>query len=452
MLLFLVLIVACLTGRTSVARGAEVTEKYDDGKLKLHYRTDGQDRKTGPYEEFFPNGKTKVRGQFTAGKKSGQWSTYNEAGKVLESAGYRNDLLEGPYSWSLPSGKPAMRGQYRSGRLYGSATTLDEKGSIVRRISYPRPRDMVEKVYNTLYYTELPATKFTTAPTWNPIYKAGVLSPETLEAGLKVTKLYRYLSGVSWETLSIDSDLCDLSAHGAVLLARLGDLTHTPQKPADMDAAFFKRAYRGCNEANLDMTDGNPVTAVRSFMNDSDESNVSRIGHRQWVLSPGLQHIGFGSAGDVVSMHVLAGGESKFDYNFIAFPGEGFYPRSLIESSFAWSLFLNHAKSKLGDSLKITLQKLDAHYQSEGEPIPAKVIATPTEDFGGAGWNVIVFKPELASLDLARYWVGVEGIQTVAGTDAPFGYLVEFIDVPPGEKDPALARSKPPAASPKKAN
>lgn len=438
-----------VTGGASVAGGAEVTEKYDDGKPKLHYRTDNKDRRTGTYEEFYPNGKIKVRGQYTGGKKSGQWSTYSENGKVHESAGYRNDLLDGPYSWHFPSGKPVMRAQYRNGQLCGPVMTLDETGNIVHRISYPRPRDMVERVYNSLYYTETPPTHFTTEPTWNPRYKAGVLAPDTLEAGLNVTKLYRYLSGAPWETVSIDSDMCDLSAHGAALLARLGELTHTPKKPSDMDAAFFERAYRGCNEANLDMSDGSPATAVRSFMNDSDETNVDRVGHRQWTLSPGLQRIGFGSAGNVVSMYV-DGRVTQFDYDFIAFPGEGFYPRSLIETSFAWSLFLNSAKSKLGGSLKITLQKLDEHYQPEGDPISAKVIATPAELDLSFRWYAIVFKPELASLDVARYWVDVQGIQTVAGAEAPFGYLVDFIDIPPGEKDPTLARSKLPGTSPKK--
>ena len=52
--------------------GQVVRETYDDGKPKLHYRTDDKDRRTGPYEEFFPGGKVHVRGTYIAGKKTGQ--------------------------------------------------------------------------------------------------------------------------------------------------------------------------------------------------------------------------------------------------------------------------------------------------------------------------------------------------------------------------------------------
>src|SRR2546430_13916012 len=90
---------------THAARAGEVRETYDDGKPKLHYRTDDKDRRTGPYEEFFPGGKVHIRGTYIAGKKTGQWSTWAENSKVRESATYRNDVLEGPYQWNFESGQ-----------------------------------------------------------------------------------------------------------------------------------------------------------------------------------------------------------------------------------------------------------------------------------------------------------------------------------------------------------
>jgi hypothetical protein len=249
--------------------------------------------------------------------------------------------------------------------------------------------------------------------------------------------------------MSIDPTLCDISAHGAVILEKLGTLTHTPERPGDMDAAFYTLAYKGCHEDNLFMGDGSPATSVRAFMDDSDASNIDRVGHRQWVLSPSMERVGFGSAGRFVSMYVFDGTRNgKFDFNYVAFPGEGYYPRALFGPSFAWSLFISRAKAKLGPAPKITLQKLDEHYQPTGEPLPAKIVSTPAAMSPGFGWSVVVFKPELDSLELARYWVDVQGIQTAAGAETSFGYLVEFIDVPAGPKDPILAHSKIPAARP----
>ncbi|HZK82026.1 MAG TPA: hypothetical protein VFC46_13185 [Humisphaera sp.] len=421
----------------TATHAAEVKETYDDGKPKLVYHTDAAHRKTGAYEEFYPGGKLHIRGQYTIGKKSGQWTVYGENGKLVEMENFRADLLEGPYSWNFPSGKPGMRATYHLGQLYGPISVTDEKGSISRRVNYPRSIDAVRKAFLSLFYSEKPAVKFTTEPVTAPPYKAGVLSPQTLEAAVKVTKLYRYLSGVPYEDLKADATLCDKSAHGAVVLTKIGSLTHTPSQPSDMDAAFFKIAYTGCSEDNLYQGNGNPVDAVRGFMDDSDASNVEKIGHRQWVLCPGLQNVGFGSAGAFVSMHVFDGTRSvKLDYNYIAFPGEGFYPIRLIGPQFAWSLHINKSKAKIGskDSIKVSISKLDEHYQPTGDPIPTKVVSTPAPMSPSFGWETIVFKPEFETLEPGRYWVEVVGVMSPTGAAAPFGYIVELVDIQFPEK------------------
>ena len=426
------------------SRAAEVKENYDDGKPKLIYRTDGKDRKSGTYEEFHPNGKLKIRGQYTADKKSGVWNMYDEAGKQTESASYRNDLLDGPYLWNFPSGRPGLRTLYSRGQLAGPLTVLDEKGH-ARRISYPRAREAVEKAFLSLYPLDHKPPKFVTDPVVSPPYKAGVLAPETIEQALKLTKLYRYLSGVAYQDLKADPALCDKSAHGAVVLSKLGKLTHTPEKPADMDEAFFKIAYTGCAEDNLYMGNGDPTDGVRGFMDDSDDSNVDRVGHRQWVLSPGLQHVGLGAADRFVSMHVFDGNRTvKLDYNFIAFPGEGFYPLKMVEAHYAWSIHVNTAKAKVGSvsSLKISIQELDARYQPTGEPIAARVVSTPGAMSPAFGWQVIVFKPELTELKAARYWVEVSGVKSATGAEAPFGYIVDLIDIEPPQSAEAVDKKE----------
>ncbi|MDB5298540.1 MAG: S-layer protein [Phycisphaerales bacterium] len=430
-ILLAILLAAGLWSARTAGGAGEVNESYDDGQIKLRYRTDANDRKNGTYDEYFPNGKPKVHGTYTADKKTGTWNIYNEAGKVVESTTYRNGLLNGPYAWNFPSGKPALQAQYRQGELSGPLTVLDEKGRTVRRVSYPRTRESVEKAYNTLYKEDRPPVKFTREPHVEPPYRAGALSEETLTYALNLTKLYRYLSGVPWQELKTDPMLCEKSAHGAVVLKKIGSLTHTPSKPSDMDDGFFKIAYAGCHEANLAMT-SDPVAAVRSFMDDSDSTNVDRIGHRQWVLSPGLQRVGFGSADDFTAMHVVNGADHPApEYTFAAFPGEGFYPRKLFEEHYVWSVHLNGNKAKLGpaDALKVKLQKLDEHFQPDGDPIAAKIVSVPTFLTASLGWCVIVFKPELPEIEPAKYWVEISGIKTLTGADAPFGYLVEFIDI-----------------------
>jgi hypothetical protein len=427
-----ILLAAGLWSATTAGGAGEVKESYDDGQVKLRYRTDANDHKSGNYDEYFPNGKLKVHGAYSADKKTGTWTNYNEAGKVVETTTYRSGLLNGPYAWNFPSGKPALQAQYHQGELSGPLTVLDERGRTVRRISYPRSRESVEKAFDTLYKEDRPPVKFTQEPHVGPPYRAGVLSEETLKYALNVTKLYRFLSGVPWQELKTDPVLCDKSAHGAVVLKVIGSLTHTPTRPSDMDDAFFKIAYTGCSEDNLFMGSSDPVAAVRAFMDDSDPSNIDRVGHRQWVLSPGLQRVGFGSAGEFVSMHVFDGTQHAApDYNFVAFPGEGYYPLKLFGKDFAWSVHLKNTKAKVGpvDSINIKLQKLDEHFQPAGDPIPAKVVSVPASFSASFGWSVIVFKPELTEIETAKYWVEISGIKTLTGADAPLGYLVDFIEV-----------------------
>lgn len=424
---------------------AEVKESYDDGKPKLQYQTDARKQKNGPYEEFYPTGKVKVRGQYLLGRKSGTWIQFDPSGKILETASWRSDQLDGPYSWNFPSGKPALRATYRLGQLYGAVTVLDEKGETVRRINYPLARETVDKSFLSLYPFEKPAEKFAVVAVAKKPYQAGVLSPAMLDAALNLTKLYRELSSLPWEQMAVDPGLSDLSAHGAVILSKQGEKTHKPQKPTDMDAGFFKLGLAGCMQGNIFQGSASPIDAVKSFMDDSSDDDVEAMEQRQWMLSPNLQNIGFGAAGRHVVMNVASGGRPGHgDFNYIAFPGEGYYPRQLIEPHSAWSLHLNAAKAKAGpmESIKISMHKLDEHFQITGDAIDVKVISTPESANPAFGWSTIVFKPDLGDFDLARYWVDIRGITTTGGVPVPFGYMVEFIDGP--DKHPTVAADSTP--------
>lgn len=419
-------LILCL-GLPAVAE--QVVEKHDDGGPKLRYRTDAKGRKDGPYEELFPGGKPKVKGTYAAGEKHGKWTTRTEDGKVHELASYKKGVLDGPYALNYPSGKARLKGKYRRGSLAGPLTVLNEKGKTQRVITYPRPRGEVEQVWAKLYVKEPSAPKFSTDPKLDPPYRAGTMSPESLAEALKMVQLYRYLSGVPWQDMRVDPALCDRAQHGAVLLAKLGQLTHTPTQPEDMDAAFFKAAYAGCNQSNLHQGQGTLVEGVHGFMDDSDESNIKMIGHRQWVLSPGLQKVGFGAAGGFVAMHVLDGSRpGTIPRGFAAFPGEGYYPRDLVKPHHAWSVHLDRNKVKLAgaDSVQVHVARLDDLYDESDE-----ISATVVNVAEGAGSSVaIIFTVELKSVDAGKYWVSVRGITDAGGKSAPLNYIVDLIDLP----------------------
>jgi hypothetical protein len=432
--------------------GAEIKETYPDGKLKVRYSVDDMKRKTGIYEEFHPGGKLKLRGQYALGKKSGMWVSHDEkTGKIVESWMYRNDLRDGPYIWNLPSGKAGLKATYRLGQLYGPILVEDEKGKL-RRISYPRTRDEVEKTVIALYFNETPEVKFTAKPDVKAPYKAGVLTPETLDAALKLTRLYRFLSGMPSDGMKVDSALSEHAAFAAVLHAKTdtGMMMAKLEKPTDMDNAFFQNAMAGDKES-ITFRGSNPVNAVRNFMDSSQDREAAAVVHRQWLLSPGLSRVGFGAAKQTVAMNISDGGRpAKVDYAYVAFPGEGYYPKALVDAQAPWSVFVNAARAKIDkmENISVSVQKLDDHYQPQGGLIPTTVTGTPAAPNTAFGWHAIVFKPEFSTLEAARYWVQIDGVQTLAGAEAPFGYLVELINVVIPEKIAAKGPAGAPAAPP----
>jgi hypothetical protein len=406
-----------------------VVEKYPDGKPQVRYRTDEQGRKDGPYEEFGPEGKPRVRGTYAAGLKSGNWTTYRDGGKVVETANYRKGLLEGAYSWAAPDGSASVRGSCRLGGYIGAVTVLDAKGRMARQPVYPRALGEVKEACNTLYPKELQPTKFSQDPVLVPPYSAGAVSPQALEEALKVAKLYRYLSGLPWQHLALDAKAVAKAQHGTVVLNKIGSLTHEPSKPADMSDAFFALAHPGCKESNIHRGQDNLVEAIRGWMDDSDASNIGRVGHRRWILKPGLQKVGFGFANGFATMHVVDGSQKVPPFEYFAFPGEGYYPVQLVGPHYAWSLHLNSTKVQppQAGSLVVKLAKLDEHFQAT-EQVPSPVVSVIEDDRKGC--HSIVFKPELKSLEAGKYWVEVAGLKGVNGKPRALAYVVDLVDVP----------------------
>ena len=67
-------------------------------------------------------------------------------------------------------------------------------------------------------------------------------------------------------------------------------------------------------------------------------------------------------------VHVLDGTGPIQNFNYAAFPGEGYYPRQFVDKHYAWSLHLANLKVKVPPAadLKVTVTRLDEHYQPGG--------------------------------------------------------------------------------------
>ena len=410
----------------SICHAANKVESYDDGKVHLRYGVDSQDRKDGDYQELFESGKPKVHGSYLRDQKTGVWTTYSPDDKPLEIAGYKADLLDGPYQFNFPSGHPQEKTTYTAGDISGPVTAFDEKGNTLFTVRYPIPLATVQKAYKKWAPASRPEPTMTIPPVLKAPYAAGAVSTESQDAALKYVMLYRYLSNLPTQ-MSIDPARADQAQHGAVVLHKLGHLSHKPDKPDDMDDAFFKTGYAGTSSSNICQGARNLFDEIDDYMDDSDAHNVDRVGHRQWILTPGLQKTGFGYAGGFSCLSVFDGADHPSKFLYIAYPGEGYYPHDMVRDNIAWSLSVSAAKATVDKAdLEITVTSVDDHFGVK-ESKPAKIVAVAMNPTGA--WPCIIFRPALDPMGPGKYIVQVKGIKTTAGQPAPLAYMVDIVEM-----------------------
>jgi uncharacterized protein YkwD len=184
---------------------------------------------------------------------------------------------------------------------------------------------------------------YAVAPALTAPYGAGSLAAGFLQDGLNAINYARYLAGLP-DDVTLDAAYTDRAQHGAVLLA-VGSFAHSQAKPADMAQDFFDVANAATSSSNI----GWGYPTLGSFNNgcldDSDASNIDRLGHRRWLLDPPLQMTGMGFADARSDTYVFDWSRAAtVDYGAVAWPSAGLFPVEMFSASTAWSITLNPAK------------------------------------------------------------------------------------------------------------
>jgi hypothetical protein len=332
-------------------------------------------------------------------------------------------------------------------------------GNQVLQIIEPRAtRDQYEvrAKWNQYKPTDTGSVYYAQTPNVTVPYAAGALTGDHLNDGLNMTKFVRYLAGLS-EEVYLDSGLNDQAQHGAVLLAALDQLTHSPSKPADMGDDFYQKGKASCGSSNLfyvstkyNLDHAEDLDrAVRMFIHDTDIANISRVGHRRWVLHPSLQKIGFGLADRSQSdgMHAYyatmqitdTGNKTdKVDMHYVAWPGRGYFPDEFFSGVQAWSVNLNpnvYDISKCRPEvtlINVTTGRKWVFSDVGDTTVPYKFFYFNREN---AGWpGCVIFRPDgLESMSSTEnlltdntFTVTVTGLIKKDGTPGRIAYEVTF--------------------------
>ncbi len=280
-------------------------------------------------------------------------------------------------------------------------------------------------------YTGAP---FSVAPKVTAPHAPGTLSAAYAADALGTINFARYLVGLPAD-VKIDAALAETSQYGAVLLASVGrtGFSHTPAQPSGMASTFFERGYTSTSKSNIGWHSSTTFTATefqRLCLADSDTSNVSRVGHRRWLLNPQMAKTGIGYAQGAGSGNSSTGGyftTYAFDasrstaaaYDYVAWPSAGPFPVEFMPSDLAWSITLNPAKyswaqtghtvsiTRVADGKRWTLNAADT--TDAGEKFKAEYFSA---DFGGFGVaNAFIFRPDPS----IRYAEGDEFEVTLSG-------------------------------------
>ncbi|MDR0267950.1 S-layer homology domain-containing protein [Paenibacillus sp.] len=320
---------------------------------------------------------------------------------------------------------------------------------------------------------------FITEPSGQAPYREGTVNANYLKKGLDAANFYRFISGLPAD-LELDSALNEQAQFGAILLAANGRLSHYPSQPADMPANIYKRGKESTSSSNIFTSyrtqENIFFKSVRYYMDDSDVSNIDRLGHRRWILNPALQKVGFGLAFKTEKdglkvyyspMQVFDKSRLGLGYNYILYPNKGGFPLEAFRSQQAWSVLLNPSVFQQPSSSEVEVELtrqsdqkkwvFNQNMQNEEFPLSYSNVdpnnlawhqqAYFNVETTSYGYNhAIIFRPDLLSPlhNGDQFKVHITGLKKLDGTSAEISYQTSFFSITgaPDEKLTQLIADK----------
>lgn len=241
---------------------------------------------------------------------------------------------------------------------------------------------------------------------------------------------YRYLAGLSHD-VKLDEELCWDAKFGAELCRQHGQINHTPPRPAGMDEATYRRGYEATTNSNLYWTSGTDglTGSVDGYMDDSDPSNVARVGHRRWCLNPPMAKAGFGGVGGFSAMWCMDRSGREARGAIVCFPAAGFHPLAYFKPGTAWSVALDPDRYRIG-SAQVKMVDLAGpgarRFPDDIKGLKEVPLVDVSLDRSGIGSprQCLIFRPKAKVGRGDRFGVILEGVEGAPG--GRLAYSVEF--------------------------
>ena len=266
----------------------------------------------------------------------------------------------------------------------------------------------------------LPRAYATEPDTENPPYAPGSLTDEYLEDGLKAVNTMRYIAGL--DPVTLDSSYNAMCQAGTLINAVNNVMTHTPSKPEGMDDELYQLGYQGTSSSNIAAGYSNLASAViNGWMEDGDAGNISRVGHRRWVLHASMKKTGFGHVKGMSAMYAFDNVWGSSDYTDNVWPAQNM-PVEYFGSVYPWSVSTGSSEDISSVTVKMTKESDGTVYTFSNNSADG-YFNVENSNYGNRG--AIIWRPTDVTYEAGDvYHVEISGLSS--GT---ISYTVNFFNI-----------------------
>lgn len=161
---------------------------------------------------------------------------------------------------------------------------------------------------------------------------AGRCSQATAVAVIKRINYFRRMVGLNSQC-QLDTSLYQQEQEAALLQSANNALSHTP--PTSW-TCYTSLGSTGCASSNLALG-YTSTSAITAFLSDDGIGNEP-VGHRRWILHSRKQTFSFGSTSNAMALYVLRNDTNSIVPSFIAYPPNGYMPRTLVPNRWSFSI------------------------------------------------------------------------------------------------------------------
>ena len=177
---------------------------------------------------------------------------------------------------------------------------------------------------------------YSTKPKLKAPYAPGKPSKTNLQEGLNALNAMRYIAGLD-ANVTLDETYNELAQAAALVNCINGQLSHSPSRPKGMDAALYEKGYKGASSSNIAWGYSNIAHSHLGYMDDSDASNISRVGHRRWLLNPAMGKAGLGYAEGFCATYAFDKSNTGAAQSNVVWPAQNM-PLEYFDAFQAWSV------------------------------------------------------------------------------------------------------------------